>query len=164
MCNSFIAVLTDTVNDCISKTCISLCFSVNVLSRLMDPTQCPSNLIHREECQCRRDYTAAGLSTFTRVRLDLSKMTVISESNAPSHTRCSRLNDGSAKENLIYTRASDQRWSIGQGRLESGWNIANKSFFGKSWDLLMCFRILSCKTQAKSSEGYRNKSRQGLLL
>uniref|UniRef100_A0A8B9RMA0 ADAM metallopeptidase with thrombospondin type 1 motif, 9 n=1 Tax=Astyanax mexicanus TaxID=7994 RepID=A0A8B9RMA0_ASTMX len=45
--------------------------------RLMDPTQCPTNLSTREDCHCRRDYTAAGLSTFTRVRLDLSKMTII---------------------------------------------------------------------------------------
>ncbi|XP_037388444.1 A disintegrin and metalloproteinase with thrombospondin motifs 9 [Pygocentrus nattereri] len=45
--------------------------------RLLDPMQCPSNLSRREDCQCRRDYTAAGLSTFTRVRLDLSKMTII---------------------------------------------------------------------------------------
>uniref|UniRef100_A0A672NJH9 ADAM metallopeptidase with thrombospondin type 1 motif 9 n=1 Tax=Sinocyclocheilus grahami TaxID=75366 RepID=A0A672NJH9_SINGR len=45
--------------------------------RLMDPTQCPFNLSRREDCQCRRDYTAAGLSTFTRVRMDLSTMTII---------------------------------------------------------------------------------------
>uniref|UniRef100_A0A8C2K2Q1 ADAM metallopeptidase with thrombospondin type 1 motif, 9 n=1 Tax=Cyprinus carpio TaxID=7962 RepID=A0A8C2K2Q1_CYPCA len=45
--------------------------------RLMDPTQCPSNLSRREDCQCRRDYTAAGLSTFTRVRMDLGTMTII---------------------------------------------------------------------------------------
>ncbi|XP_030632604.1 A disintegrin and metalloproteinase with thrombospondin motifs 9 [Chanos chanos] len=45
--------------------------------RLMDPTQCPSNLTRREDCHCRRDYTAAGLSTFTKVRLDLRKMHII---------------------------------------------------------------------------------------
>lgn len=50
-----------------------------LLSRLMDPTQCPSNLSRREDCQCRRDYTAAGLSTFTRVRMDLGTMTIISK-------------------------------------------------------------------------------------
>ncbi|RXN04231.1 A disintegrin and metallo ase with thrombospondin motifs 9 [Labeo rohita] len=44
--------------------------------RLMDPTQCPSNLSRREDCHCRRDYTAAGLSTFTRVRIDLTKMAI----------------------------------------------------------------------------------------
>ncbi|XP_053508704.1 A disintegrin and metalloproteinase with thrombospondin motifs 9 [Ictalurus furcatus] len=62
-------------------------FSEVFAYRLMDPTQCPSNLIHREECQCRRDYTAAGLSTFTRVRLDLSKMTVITTDWKYSYTR-----------------------------------------------------------------------------
>lgn len=45
--------------------------------RLMDPTHCPSNLSKREDCPCRRDYTAAGLSAFTRVRVDLNKMTII---------------------------------------------------------------------------------------
>ncbi|XP_071191355.1 A disintegrin and metalloproteinase with thrombospondin motifs 9-like [Salvelinus alpinus] len=45
--------------------------------RLIDPTQCPANGTRREDCECRRDYTAAGLSTFTRVRLDLSKMHII---------------------------------------------------------------------------------------
>ncbi|KAI5093665.1 A disintegrin and metalloproteinase with thrombospondin motifs 9 [Silurus meridionalis] len=62
-------------------------FSEVFAYRLMDPTQCPSNLIHREECQCRRDYTAAGLSTFTRVRLDLSKMTIITTDWKYSYTR-----------------------------------------------------------------------------
>ncbi|XP_062325813.1 A disintegrin and metalloproteinase with thrombospondin motifs 9 [Osmerus eperlanus] len=45
--------------------------------RLIDPTQCPANGTRREDCQCRRDYTAAGLSTFTKVRLDISKMLII---------------------------------------------------------------------------------------
>ncbi|XP_076845270.1 A disintegrin and metalloproteinase with thrombospondin motifs 9 [Brachyhypopomus gauderio] len=45
--------------------------------RLMDPMQCPFNLSRREDCECRRDYTAAGLSTFARVRLDLSHMSII---------------------------------------------------------------------------------------
>ncbi|KAB5536845.1 hypothetical protein PHYPO_G00112000 [Pangasianodon hypophthalmus] len=62
-------------------------FSEVFAYRLMDPTQCPSNLIRREDCQCRRDYTAAGLSTFSRVRLDLSKMTIITTDWKYSHTR-----------------------------------------------------------------------------
>ncbi|KAM3877911.1 A disintegrin and metalloproteinase with thrombospondin motifs 9-like [Diretmus argenteus] len=45
--------------------------------RLIDPTQCPANGSRREDCECRRDYTAAGLSTFSKVRLDLSKMHII---------------------------------------------------------------------------------------
>ncbi|XP_076123623.1 A disintegrin and metalloproteinase with thrombospondin motifs 9 [Alosa pseudoharengus] len=45
--------------------------------RLIDPTGCPANLSRREDCSCRRDYTAAGLSTFSKVRLDLSKMHII---------------------------------------------------------------------------------------
>ncbi|XP_034055101.1 A disintegrin and metalloproteinase with thrombospondin motifs 9-like [Gymnodraco acuticeps] len=31
----------------------------------------------REDCDCRRDYTAAGFTTFSKVRLDLSKMNLI---------------------------------------------------------------------------------------
>ncbi|TKS70948.1 disintegrin and metalloproteinase with thrombospondin motifs 9 [Collichthys lucidus] len=31
----------------------------------------------REDCDCRRDYTAAGITTFSKVRLDLSKMNII---------------------------------------------------------------------------------------
>uniref|UniRef100_A0AAQ4QA41 ADAM metallopeptidase with thrombospondin type 1 motif, 9 n=1 Tax=Gasterosteus aculeatus aculeatus TaxID=481459 RepID=A0AAQ4QA41_GASAC len=45
--------------------------------RLNDPTQCPANDSRREDCDCRRDYTAAGFSTFSKVRLDLSKMNII---------------------------------------------------------------------------------------
>uniref|UniRef100_A0A8C5FZ01 ADAM metallopeptidase with thrombospondin type 1 motif, 9 n=1 Tax=Gouania willdenowi TaxID=441366 RepID=A0A8C5FZ01_GOUWI len=45
--------------------------------RLNDPTQCPANGSRREDCDCRRDYTAAGITTFFRVRLDLSKMHII---------------------------------------------------------------------------------------
>ncbi|KAM6981172.1 A disintegrin and metalloproteinase with thrombospondin motifs 9-like [Aplochiton taeniatus] len=47
--------------------------------RLIDPTQCPANGTRTEDCTggCRRDYTAAGLSTFSRVRLDLNKMLIV---------------------------------------------------------------------------------------
>ncbi|KAE8298082.1 A disintegrin and metalloproteinase with thrombospondin motifs 9 [Larimichthys crocea] len=45
--------------------------------RLNDPTQCPPNDSRREDCDCRRDYTAAGITTFSKVRLDLSKMNII---------------------------------------------------------------------------------------
>uniref|UniRef100_A0A3B3V505 ADAM metallopeptidase with thrombospondin type 1 motif 9 n=1 Tax=Poecilia latipinna TaxID=48699 RepID=A0A3B3V505_9TELE len=45
--------------------------------RLNDPTQCPENGSRREDCDCRRDYTAAGMTTFSKVRLDLRRMNVI---------------------------------------------------------------------------------------
>ncbi|KAM7423138.1 hypothetical protein PAMA_010928 [Pampus argenteus] len=45
--------------------------------RLNDPTQCPANSSRREDCDCRRDYTAAGITTFSKVRLDLNKMNII---------------------------------------------------------------------------------------
>uniref|UniRef100_A0A7N6B2E3 ADAM metallopeptidase with thrombospondin type 1 motif, 9 n=1 Tax=Anabas testudineus TaxID=64144 RepID=A0A7N6B2E3_ANATE len=45
--------------------------------RLNDPTQCPANGSRREDCDCRRDYTAAGVTTFSKVRLDISKMNII---------------------------------------------------------------------------------------
>uniref|UniRef100_A0A674E916 ADAM metallopeptidase with thrombospondin type 1 motif 9 n=1 Tax=Salmo trutta TaxID=8032 RepID=A0A674E916_SALTR len=35
------------------------------LSRLIDPTQCPVTRAMRGDCECSRDYTTAGLSTFT---------------------------------------------------------------------------------------------------
>uniref|UniRef100_A0A673A2V3 ADAM metallopeptidase with thrombospondin type 1 motif, 9 n=1 Tax=Sphaeramia orbicularis TaxID=375764 RepID=A0A673A2V3_9TELE len=45
--------------------------------RLNDPTQCPANGSNREDCDCRRDYNAAGITTFNKVRLDISKMNII---------------------------------------------------------------------------------------
>ncbi|XP_062300498.1 A disintegrin and metalloproteinase with thrombospondin motifs 9-like [Scomber scombrus] len=45
--------------------------------RLNDPTQCPANGSRREDCDCRRDYSASGITTFSKVRLDLSKMNII---------------------------------------------------------------------------------------
>uniref|UniRef100_A0A8C5C4L8 ADAM metallopeptidase with thrombospondin type 1 motif 9 n=1 Tax=Gadus morhua TaxID=8049 RepID=A0A8C5C4L8_GADMO len=45
--------------------------------RLIDPTQCPANGSIREDCECRKDYSAAGLSAFSKVRLDLSKMHIV---------------------------------------------------------------------------------------
>uniref|UniRef100_A0A6Q2YCM6 ADAM metallopeptidase with thrombospondin type 1 motif, 9 n=1 Tax=Esox lucius TaxID=8010 RepID=A0A6Q2YCM6_ESOLU len=55
--------------------------------RLIDPTQCPANVTRREDCECRRDYTAAGFSSFTRVRLDLSNMHIITTDWQFSFTR-----------------------------------------------------------------------------
>nr|XP_033782394.1 A disintegrin and metalloproteinase with thrombospondin motifs 9 isoform X3 [Geotrypetes seraphini] len=34
--------------------------------RLHNPTECPYNGSRREDCQCRKDYTAAGFSTFSK--------------------------------------------------------------------------------------------------
>lgn len=45
--------------------------------RLNDPTQCPANSSRREDCDCRRDYNAAGITTFSKVRLDVSKMNIV---------------------------------------------------------------------------------------
>ncbi|XP_077458454.1 A disintegrin and metalloproteinase with thrombospondin motifs 9 [Stigmatopora argus] len=45
--------------------------------RLNDPSQCPFNGSRREHCDCRRDYSSAGFSAFSKVRLDLSKMNII---------------------------------------------------------------------------------------
>ncbi|XP_032997191.1 A disintegrin and metalloproteinase with thrombospondin motifs 9 isoform X4 [Lacerta agilis] len=45
--------------------------------RLHNPTECPYNGSRREDCQCRKDYTAAGFSAFSKVRLDLNTMQII---------------------------------------------------------------------------------------
>ncbi|XP_015240797.1 PREDICTED: A disintegrin and metalloproteinase with thrombospondin motifs 9 [Cyprinodon variegatus] len=45
--------------------------------RLNDPTQCPANGSRREDCDCRRDYIASGMTTFSKVRLDLRRMNII---------------------------------------------------------------------------------------
>ncbi|KAG8127962.1 hypothetical protein E2320_014842 [Naja naja] len=45
--------------------------------RLHNPTECPYNGSRRENCQCRKDYTAAGFSAFSKVRLDLNAMQII---------------------------------------------------------------------------------------
>ncbi|XP_041417723.1 A disintegrin and metalloproteinase with thrombospondin motifs 9 isoform X2 [Xenopus laevis] len=45
--------------------------------RLQNPTECPYNGTRREDCQCKKDYTAAGFSTFSKVRLDLVTMQII---------------------------------------------------------------------------------------
>ncbi|XP_053298458.1 A disintegrin and metalloproteinase with thrombospondin motifs 9 [Pleuronectes platessa] len=45
--------------------------------RLNDPTQCPANGSRRADCDCRRDYTNAGITTFSKVRLDINKMNII---------------------------------------------------------------------------------------
>lgn len=50
-----------------------------VCPRLNDPTKCPGNGSSRGDCDCRKDYTAAGLTTFSKVRLDIGTMNIISE-------------------------------------------------------------------------------------
>ncbi|XP_072571069.1 A disintegrin and metalloproteinase with thrombospondin motifs 9 isoform X2 [Paramormyrops kingsleyae] len=45
--------------------------------RLSNPMECPYNGTRREDCNCRKDYIAAGLSAFSKVRLDLGKMQII---------------------------------------------------------------------------------------
>ncbi|XP_061689162.1 LOW QUALITY PROTEIN: A disintegrin and metalloproteinase with thrombospondin motifs 9-like [Syngnathoides biaculeatus] len=45
--------------------------------RLNDPSQCPSNGSKREDSDCRRDYPAAGFTIFSKLRLDLSKVNII---------------------------------------------------------------------------------------
>ncbi|XP_029103687.1 A disintegrin and metalloproteinase with thrombospondin motifs 9 isoform X2 [Scleropages formosus] len=52
-------------------------FSEVYAFRLTNPTECPYNGSRREDCPCRRDYTAAGLSVFSKVRLDLHKMQIV---------------------------------------------------------------------------------------
>uniref|UniRef100_A0A8C6VYZ8 ADAM metallopeptidase with thrombospondin type 1 motif 9 n=1 Tax=Nothobranchius furzeri TaxID=105023 RepID=A0A8C6VYZ8_NOTFU len=55
--------------------------------RLNDPTQCPANGSRREDCDCRRDYTAAGITTFSKVRIDLRRMHIISSDWTFASTR-----------------------------------------------------------------------------
>ncbi|XP_077132057.1 A disintegrin and metalloproteinase with thrombospondin motifs 9 isoform X1 [Ranitomeya variabilis] len=45
--------------------------------RLQNPTECPYNGSRRADCPCRRDYTAAGFSTFSKVRLELATLQII---------------------------------------------------------------------------------------
>ncbi|XP_006779208.1 PREDICTED: A disintegrin and metalloproteinase with thrombospondin motifs 9 [Myotis davidii] len=45
--------------------------------RLHNPTECPYNGSRREDCQCRKDYTAAGFSSFQKIRIDLASMQII---------------------------------------------------------------------------------------
>lgn len=47
--------------------------------RLHNPTECPYNGSRRDDCQCRKDYTAAGLSSFQKIRIDLVTMQIISK-------------------------------------------------------------------------------------
>lgn len=46
--------------------------------RLHNPTECPYNGSRRDDCQCRKDYTAAGFSSFQKIRIDLITMQIIS--------------------------------------------------------------------------------------
>ncbi|KFO22575.1 A disintegrin and metalloproteinase with thrombospondin motifs 9 [Fukomys damarensis] len=45
--------------------------------RLHNPTECPYNGSRRDDCRCRKDYTAAGLSSFQKIRIDLGSMQII---------------------------------------------------------------------------------------
>ncbi|XP_078728437.1 A disintegrin and metalloproteinase with thrombospondin motifs 9-like isoform X1 [Lampetra fluviatilis] len=45
--------------------------------RLHNPYECPYNGSRREDCACRNDYLAAGFSAFSRVRLDVSTMQIL---------------------------------------------------------------------------------------
>ncbi|XP_041047780.1 A disintegrin and metalloproteinase with thrombospondin motifs 9-like isoform X1 [Carcharodon carcharias] len=45
--------------------------------RLHNPAECPYNGSRRDDCQCRRDYLAAGFSTFSKVRLDINTLQII---------------------------------------------------------------------------------------
>ncbi|GAB1291091.1 A disintegrin-like and metallopeptidase (reprolysin type) with thrombospondin type 1 motif, 9 [Apodemus speciosus] len=45
--------------------------------RLHNPTECPYNGSRREDCHCRKDYTAAGFSSFQKIRIDLTSMQII---------------------------------------------------------------------------------------
>ncbi|XP_036992016.2 A disintegrin and metalloproteinase with thrombospondin motifs 9 isoform X1 [Artibeus jamaicensis] len=45
--------------------------------RLHNPTECPYNGSRRDDCQCRKDYTAAGFSSFQKIRIDLITMQII---------------------------------------------------------------------------------------
>ncbi|XP_035886888.1 A disintegrin and metalloproteinase with thrombospondin motifs 9 isoform X5 [Phyllostomus discolor] len=45
--------------------------------RLHNPTECPYNGSRRDDCQCRKDYTAAGFSSFQKIRIDLTTMQII---------------------------------------------------------------------------------------
>uniref|UniRef100_A0A0P6J9Z7 A disintegrin and metalloproteinase with thrombospondin motifs 9 preproprotein n=1 Tax=Heterocephalus glaber TaxID=10181 RepID=A0A0P6J9Z7_HETGA len=45
--------------------------------RLHNPTECPYNGSRRDDCRCRKDYTAAGFSSFQKIRIDLSSMQII---------------------------------------------------------------------------------------
>lgn len=47
--------------------------------RLHNPTECPYNGSRQDECPCRKDYTAAGFSTFHKIRIDLATMHIISK-------------------------------------------------------------------------------------
>ncbi|EGV97729.1 A disintegrin and metalloproteinase with thrombospondin motifs 9 [Cricetulus griseus] len=45
--------------------------------RLHNPTECPYNGSRRDDCHCRKDYTAAGFSSFQKIRIDLTSMQII---------------------------------------------------------------------------------------
>ncbi|XP_031421068.1 A disintegrin and metalloproteinase with thrombospondin motifs 20 [Clupea harengus] len=52
-------------------------FSEVYAYRLQNPFECPFNGSRRQDCQCRNDYPAAGYTLFSRVRLDISSMRII---------------------------------------------------------------------------------------
>lgn len=52
---------------------------LSLVCRLHNPTECPYNGSRRDDCQCRKDYTAAGFSSFQKIRIDLGTMQIISK-------------------------------------------------------------------------------------
>ncbi|XP_030723501.1 A disintegrin and metalloproteinase with thrombospondin motifs 9 [Globicephala melas] len=55
--------------------------------RLHNPTECPYNGSRRDDCQCRKDYTAAGFSSFQKIRIDLTTMQIITTDLQFARTR-----------------------------------------------------------------------------
>ncbi|XP_060058948.1 A disintegrin and metalloproteinase with thrombospondin motifs 9 isoform X3 [Erinaceus europaeus] len=55
--------------------------------RLHNPTECPYNGSRRDDCQCRKDYTAAGFSSFQKIRIDLATMQIITTDLQFARTR-----------------------------------------------------------------------------
>ncbi|KAJ7983793.1 hypothetical protein DPEC_G00371300, partial [Dallia pectoralis] len=94
--------------------------------RLIDPTQCPGNMTRREDCDCRRDYSAAGLSSFTRIRLDLSHMHVITTDWQFSFTREGhRVPFATAGDCYSASRCPQGRFSINLSG--TGFKLAEKT-------------------------------------
>ncbi|XP_068107867.1 A disintegrin and metalloproteinase with thrombospondin motifs 9-like [Hyperolius riggenbachi] len=61
-----------------ASSCMDTCSPLWLsLFMLQNPTECPYNGSRREDCPCRKDYTAAGLSTFSKVRLDVTTLQII---------------------------------------------------------------------------------------
>ncbi|XP_060047729.1 A disintegrin and metalloproteinase with thrombospondin motifs 20 isoform X2 [Erinaceus europaeus] len=44
--------------------------------RLQNPYECPFNGSRRQDCDCRKDYLAAGYTVFSKIRIDLTSMQI----------------------------------------------------------------------------------------